>query len=171
VVWPALSGPSAVPAFFGSLGANLVRNAWSHAIIFCGHFPDGAETFDYTEEQLEGETRGDWYVRQLLGSANLDGGRLFHIMAGNLSFQIEHHLFPDVPSNRYHEIAPRVREVCEHYGLPYTSGPLYRQYAQVLIKIARYAVPGGGRSEASEPRDEEASPPATTERALKAVVA
>jgi NADPH-dependent stearoyl-CoA 9-desaturase len=171
LVWPALSGPSAVPALFGSLGANLVRNVWSHAIIFCGHFPNGAETFDYTEEQLDGETRGDWYVRQLLGSANLEGARLFHIMAGNLSFQIEHHLFPDVPSNRYQEIAPRVREVCERHGLPYTSGPLYRQYAQVLIKIARYALPGGGSSEASEPCDVEASPPAPGERALRAVAA
>jgi linoleoyl-CoA desaturase len=171
VVWPALSGPSAVPAFFGSLGANVVRNAWSHAVIFCGHFPDGAQTFDYTEEQLEAETRGGWYVRQLLGSANLDGSRLFHIMAGNLSFQIEHHLFPDVPSNRYHEISPRVREVCERYGLPYTSGPLHRQYAQVLIKIARYAFPGGGSAEASEPRDREADSPAPAERALKAVAA
>ncbi len=143
VVWPALAGPSAVPAFVGSLGANLARNTWAHAIIFCGHFPNGAQTFDFDEEQLQDETRGGWYVRQLLGSANLDGGRLFHIMAGNLSFQIEHHLFPDVPSNRYAEIAPRVREVCERYGLPYTSGPLYRQYAQVLARIARYALPGG----------------------------
>jgi NADPH-dependent stearoyl-CoA 9-desaturase len=168
VVWPALSGPSAVPAFFGSLGANVVRNVWSHAVIFCGHFPDGAETFDYSEEQLKGETRGGWYVRQLLGSANLDGGRLFHIMAGNLSFQIEHHLFPDVPSNRYREMSPRVREVCERYGLPYTSGPLYRQYAQVLIKIARYALPGGGPSEASEPCD---AAPAPSEPALKVVAA
>ena len=36
--------------------ANSVRNVWAHAIIFCGHFPEGAETFP--EEQLEGETRG-----------------------------------------------------------------------------------------------------------------
>jgi fatty acid desaturase len=171
VVWPALSGPSAVPAFFGSLGANLVRNVWSHAVIFCGHFPDGAETFDYPEEQLEGETRGGWYVRQLLGSANLDGGPLFHIMAGNLSFQIEHHLFPDVPSNRYQEIAPRVREICERYGLPYTSGPIYRQYAQVLVKIARYAFPGGGPSESSAPRDLEEAPPGPALRALNTVAA
>jgi fatty acid desaturase len=106
VVWPALSGPSAAPALLGSLSANLVRNVWTHAIIFCGHFPDGAETFDYAEQQLEDETRGGWYVRQLLGSANLDGGQLFHIMAGNLSFQIEHHLFPDVPSNRYRDYLP-----------------------------------------------------------------
>jgi len=171
VVWPALSGPSAVPAFFGSLGANLVRNVWSHAVIFCGHFPDGAETFDYREEQLEEESRGGWYVRQLLGSANLDGGRMFHIMAGNLSFQIEHHLFPDVPSNRYQEVSPRVRELCERYGLPYTSGPLYRQYAQVLTKIARYAFPGGGPSKASEPGDVEVVSPASGERRLNVVAA
>ena len=81
--------------------------AWARAVIFRGHFPDGAEIFDYKEEQLEHETRGGWYVRQLLGAANLGRGRLFHIMAGNLSFQIEHHVFPDVPSNRCQEISPR----------------------------------------------------------------
>ncbi len=144
VVWPALSGPSAAPALIGSLSANLVRNVWTHAIIVCGHFSNGAETFDYDEQELKDETRGAWYVRQVLASANLDGGRLFHIMAGNLSFQIEHHLFPDVPSNRYQEISPRVRDVCERHGLPYTRGPLHRQYGQVMIKIARYAFPGGG---------------------------
>jgi linoleoyl-CoA desaturase len=144
VVFPALAGPSAIPALLGAITANAARNVWSHAVIFCGHFPNDVETFDYTEEDLEDETRGGWYVRQLIGSANLDGSRLFHLMTGNLSFQIEHHLFPDVPSNRYAELAPRVREICERYGLPYTSGPLYRQYAQVLGKIARYAFPGGG---------------------------
>ena len=172
VVWPALAGPSAVPAFLGSVGANLARNAWAHAIIFCGHFPDGAQTFEYGEERLEDETRGGWYVRQLLGSANLDGSPLFHVMAGNLSFQIEHHLFPDVPSNRYHEIAPRVREVCERYGLPYTSGPLYKQYAQVLAKIARYAFPGGGSSAAaSDAPVAEAPTPLRPVRATSAAAA
>ena len=58
---------------------------------------------------IEGETRGEWYVRQMLGSANISGSKLMHIMTGNLSHQIEHHLFPDLPSNRYAEIAPKVR--------------------------------------------------------------
>jgi linoleoyl-CoA desaturase len=143
VLWPALSGPSAVPAFLGSLTANVARNVWSHAIIFCGHFPDDVATFEVDEAALDAETRGGWYVRQLAGSANLEGSPLFHVMAGNLSHQIEHHLFPDLPSSRYAEIAPRVREVCERYGLPYVSGPLPRQWAQVMRKIARYALPGG----------------------------
>jgi linoleoyl-CoA desaturase len=141
VLFPLLSGPSAVPALLGNVAANAVRNVWAHTIIVCGHFPDGAETF--TEAQLEDESRGDWYVRQLLGSCNLEGPPLLHLMSGNLSYQIEHHLFPDVPSNRYAEIAPRVREICERYGLPYTSGPLPRQYGQVLKRVLRLALPGG----------------------------
>jgi NADPH-dependent stearoyl-CoA 9-desaturase len=143
VVWPLLSGPSAVPTFFANATANVVRNVWAHTVIFCGHFPDGAETFDYKEADLEDETRGQWYVRQLLGSCNIEGSPLMHLMTGNLSHQIEHHLFPDLPSNRYAEVAPRVREVCERYGLPYTAGPLLTQYGQVLRKVVRLAFPGG----------------------------
>jgi linoleoyl-CoA desaturase len=139
LVFPALAGPFFAPVLVGNLTANFVRNVWSHAVIFCGHFPDG--TVQFTEEQLEGETRGQWYLRQMLGSANLDGGPLFHLMTGNLSFQIEHHLFPDLPSNRYSEIAPEVRELCAEYGLPYTTGSLGTQYLQVLKKINRLALP------------------------------
>ncbi|MFC5064423.1 fatty acid desaturase family protein [Actinomycetospora atypica] len=139
--WPLLSGLSAPTTLAANLTANVVRNVWTHAVIFCGHFPAGAETF--TEDQLEGETRGQWYLRQLLGSANLDGSPLMHLMTGNLSHQIEHHLFPDMPSNRYAQVAPQVRELCERYGLPYTSGSLPRQYAGVLRTIARLALPGG----------------------------
>jgi len=144
VAFPLLSGPSAIPALLGNLTANAVRNVWAHTIIVCGHFPDGAETF--TEEQLEHETRGGWYIRQLLGSCNLDGPPLLHLLSGNLSYQIEHHLFPDVPSNRYAELAPKVREICDRYELPYTSGSLPRQYAQVVKRVLRLALPGGGES-------------------------
>ncbi|WP_219419111.1 fatty acid desaturase family protein [Pseudonocardia nigra] len=142
LLFPLLSGPGFLHTAAANLTANVVRNVWSHAVIFCGHFPDGTETFE--EERLDGETKGEWYVRQMLGSANLSGGKLFHIMTGNLSHQIEHHLFPDIPSNRYAEIAPKVREICGRYGLTYTTGSLPRQYGKVLRKIARLAFPGGG---------------------------
>jgi linoleoyl-CoA desaturase len=122
--------------------ANVVRNVWSHAIIFCGHFPD--QTFMFTEEEVEDESRGAWYVRQLIGAANIDGSPKFHILAGNLSFQVEHHLYPDMPSSRYQQIAPRVREICEKYGLPYNTGPLRKQWGTVQRTIARLAFPGGG---------------------------
>jgi linoleoyl-CoA desaturase len=114
---------------------------WVHTIVLCGHIPEGAETF--TEEQYSGETRGGSYRRQLLGSCNLEGSRLFHVLSGNLSFQIEHHLFPDLPSNRYAEIAPQIRAVCERHDLPYNSGRLGRQYRSVYRQILRLAFPGG----------------------------
>jgi linoleoyl-CoA desaturase len=139
LLFPALGGPFFLPVLAGNLSANLVRNLWSHAVIFCGHFPDG--TVQFTEDQLEDETRGQWYLRQMLGSANLEGGPLFHLMTGNLSFQIEHHLFPDLPSNRYAQIAAEVRDLCAEYGLPYTTGRLHTQYGQVLRKINRLALP------------------------------
>ena len=121
--------------------ANVVRNVWAHSIIFCGHFPD--QTYTFSEDEVAEETRGGWYVRQLLGAANIDGGPLFHFLSGNLSFQVEHHLFPDMPSNRYAEVAPRVREICRRYDLPYNTGPLRKQLGSVHRTILRLAFPGG----------------------------
>jgi fatty acid desaturase len=121
--------------------ANLMRNVWSYAIIFCGHFPD--QTYTFTEEETAGETRGGWYVRQLLGAANIDGGPMFHVISGNLGYQVEHHLFPDMPSTRYGEIAPKVREICERYELPYNAGPFHQQLGMVQRTILRLALPGG----------------------------
>ncbi|XVQ10446.1 fatty acid desaturase family protein [Spirillospora sp. CA-255316] len=148
LAFPLLSGPQFGSTLAANLTANIIRNVWAHMIIFCGHFPGDVEVF--TEERLDGETRGEWYVRQMLGSANISGGRLLHLMSGNLSHQIEHHLFPDLPSNRYAEIAPRVRALCERYGLPYHTGPLARQVGSTWKKIVRYAFPGPRRS-APEP--------------------
>jgi fatty acid desaturase len=140
-VFPLLAGPGAPFVLTGNLSANLIRNVWSYMIIFCGHFPDGVE--DFSEEEVENETRGGWYLRQMLGSANLTGSKLFHILSGNLSHQIEHHLFPDIPAHRYAEIAVEVREICARYGLPYNTGPLHKQFGSVVKKIFRLALPGG----------------------------
>ena len=134
----ALTG-SFVQALLGTLTANAIRNVWAHAVIFCGHFPDGTDTF--TEEMIEGETRGDWYVRQMIGSANISGSKAMHLMTGNLSHQIEHHLFPDLPSNRYAEVAPKVQEICSRYGLPYTTGPLPRQVGSAWKQVIKLSLP------------------------------
>ena len=142
VVYPALSGRKGFKStLMADVVANIVRNLWSHAIIFCGHFPD--QTFMFTEEEVADESRGAWYVRQLIGAANIDGSPLFHVMSGNLSYQVEHHLYPDMPSSRYQQIAPRVKEICERYGLPYNTGPLRKQWGTVQRTIIRLAFPGG----------------------------
>jgi fatty acid desaturase len=139
LLFPALTGPLFPLTFAGNATANLIRNIWAFNIIFCGHFPAGVATF--SQEECEDETRGHWYYRQLLGSANITGGRLFHTMSGNLSHQIEHHLFPDLPARRYPELAVEVQEICERYGLQYNTGRLSKQLFSVASKICRMALP------------------------------
>ena len=123
----------------GNATANLVRNVWAFNIIFCGHFPAGAQTF--TEEECEDESRGHWYYRQVLGSANISGGPLFHVMSGNLSHQIEHHLFPDLPARRYPRSLPRCARSASATASSTTTGPLRQQLASVARKICRLALP------------------------------
>lgn len=159
VVYPALAGPQWRTTLAANVGANLTRNLWSYVIIFCGHFPDGAMHF--TEEEIEDETRAEWYLRQILGAANFEGGPLLHVMSGNLGYQIEHHLFPDLPSNRYGEISVKVKALCEKYDIPYTIGPLHRQYGQALRTIIKLSVPNSWTS-SDEP--EPPTPPRTRRR-------
>jgi fatty acid desaturase len=142
LAFPALSGrrgfKSTVKANFT---ANVVRNVWAYGIIFCGHFPD--QTYTFSQEETDNETRGGFYVRQLLGAANIEGSPAFHVLSGNLGYQVEHHLYPDMPSTRYAEIAPRVKDICARYDLPYNTGPFHKQFGGVQRTILRLAFPGG----------------------------
>jgi fatty acid desaturase len=144
VVHPLLSLPTG--SFGSTLAANfianVVRNLWSHSVIMCGHFPEGVETFELSSIP-DNETRGEWYLRQMLGSANISGSKAMHVMTGNLSHQIEHHLFPDLPSNRYAEVAPKVREVFDDYGLNYCTRPLVPQVYSAWHKVVRLSLPNG----------------------------
>ncbi|RBY75935.1 acyl-CoA desaturase [Blastococcus sp. TF02-09] len=139
LVHPLLSGPSFLSTLAATFTANVVRNLWSHSVIMCGHFPEGVETFEKTS--IDGETRGEWYLRQMLGSANISGSKAMHIMTGNLSHQVEHHLFPDLPSNRYAEIAPKVKDIFDRYGLTYHTAPLPQQVASAWHKVIRLSLP------------------------------
>src|SRR3954447_15970215 len=158
---------------YANLTANVIRNLWAHSIIFCGHFPD--QTYTFSQEETEDEKPGARYVRQLVGAANIEGGPLFHVMSGNLGYQVEHHLYPDMPSTRYGEIAPKVLEICKRYELPYNTGPLVQQWSMVHRTIARLALPGGkprkkpgpytgdiviGRGESRESADRDTTPSA-----------
>ncbi|GAA4376412.1 acyl-CoA desaturase [Nocardioides caricicola] len=146
VFYPALSGRAWKSTLAANATANLLRNLWSHSVIMCGHFPEGVQAFE--QESLDrNETRGQWYLRQMLGSANISGPRSLHLMTGNLSHQIEHHIFPDLPSNRYFEIAPRVRAVFDRFDLTYNSRPLVRQVASAWHKVVRLSLPNGWLAE------------------------
>jgi fatty acid desaturase len=119
--FPALSLRRWRRTLTANVVANLLRNVWAYLVICCGHFPDGADKF--TPATLEDETKPEWYLRQMLGTANFRAGPVLAFLSGNLCYQIEHHLFPALPSNRYAQIAARVQAVCTTYDLPYTTGP------------------------------------------------
>ena len=163
VVHPALSAAtftgSAGHTFTANVVANLVRNVWSNTVIICGHFPPGIETFE--KASIEGETRGEWYLRQMLGSGNIHGSKAMHLMSGNLSHQIEHHLFPDMPSNRYAQIAPKIRDLMERNDLKYVSGSLAKQVGGVYWKVVELSLP---------PKREGTTRRATVLRAAKKVI-
>jgi len=144
VVNPALALPfgAALPTLAANFTANLVRNLWSHSVIMCGHFPEGVETFE-KKAIPDKETRGEWYLRQMLGSANISGSKAMHLMTGNLSHQIEHHLFPDLPSNRYAEVAPKVKALFAKYDLNYHEAPLPAQVYSAWHKVVRLSLPNG----------------------------
>src|SRR5205814_1357795 len=133
VFFPLLAGPFFLPVLLGNVVANILRNLWTYVIIFCGHFTTDVETF--AKSSVAGESRGRWYLRQLRGSSNISGGRVLNLMSGNLSHQIEHHFYPDIPANRYAELAVEVRAICARYGQHYDTGSLPRQFGQVIWRI------------------------------------
>jgi NADPH-dependent stearoyl-CoA 9-desaturase len=139
VAFPALALWNAPRVLAGNLLANVMRNVWTFGVIFCGHFSDGVRF--YTVAETENEGRGEWYLRQLNGSANIEGGRAFHVMTGHLSHQIEHHLFPDLPASRYPELAPKVRAICERYDQQYITGNFVRQLTSVARQLVTNALP------------------------------
>ena len=155
VFFPALSLRRWRRTLKANLVANVLRNVWAYVVICCGHFADGAEKF--TPAALEGETKPEWYLRQMLGTANFRAGPMLAFLSGNLCYQIEHHLYPDLPSNRYAQIAQRVQAVCATYDLPYTTGPLARQYLLTLRTIFKLALPDRFLAATSDDAPETAS--------------
>jgi fatty acid desaturase len=143
VLYPALAGPFAPKVAAGNALANALRNGWAYAVIYCGHLTEATATF--SEEELAREDRAGWYARQAMGSSNFEASRVIHVLSGHLGFQIEHHLFPNIPAWRYPEMAPRVREICERHGLTYSTKPLASQFTSAMRRLVRHAVPARAR--------------------------
>jgi NADPH-dependent stearoyl-CoA 9-desaturase len=139
VFYPALAGPFAPKVLAANALANSLRNGWAYAVIYCGHLTERTATF--REEDLASEDRAGWYARQVMGSSNFEASRIVHVLSGHLGFQIEHHLFPNIPAWRYPEMAPRVREICARHGLPYGTGSLASQFTSAMRRLVRFAVP------------------------------
>ena len=101
-----LDGPATVRFYQRHLDPHRWRDG--RAVIAVAILPHEK----FSAAVVEEESKPDWYLRQMLGTANFNAGPLLAFSSGNLCYQIEHHLFPDLPSNRYAEIPTRVRALC-----------------------------------------------------------
>ena len=144
IFFPLLCWPVALQVLAGNFAANIIRNFWTSTIIFCGHFTEDVHTFSPSE--IENESQGHWYYRQILGSSNISGKKWFHILTGHLSCQIEHHLYPDVPAPHYREMSIKVQAVCARYNIPYNTGSFLKQYLTVIRRIIRYSSPSEAKA-------------------------
>ena len=147
VLYPALSGRRWRSTLAANATANLARNLWSHSVIMCGHFPEGVETFERRASSTSTRPAASGTSGRCSDRPTSPGPPLLHLMTGNLSHQIEHHLFPDLPSNRYAEIAVEVERLFQRYGLSYHSAPLLRQVGSAWHKVVRLSLPNGWLAE------------------------
>lgn len=122
-------GPAAsVNVLVNSLGAELLANLHSFLVITPNHAGDDLHRFDRKPTD-----RAEFYLRQILSSVNFTtGGDLRDFLHGFLNYQIEHHLWPDLPPSAYQRVQPRVKEVCAKHGVPYVQEPLVTRVAQLL---------------------------------------
>ena len=131
-VLPALFlplGPLAVgSAFVNSLGAEALTNLHTFLVVGPNHTGDDLYRFDSRPR-----SKAESAVRQVLGSANYaTGGDLVDYAHLWLNYQIEHHLFPDLPMLRYREIKPKVEALCAKYGIPYVQESVFTRVKKMI---------------------------------------
>ena len=83
----------------------------------------------------------DFLRRQVLTSRNVRGSRFVDFLLGGLNYQIEHHLFPNMPRPNLRYAQPLVREFCRQNDLPYTESTLFGSYAEALRHLHAVGAP------------------------------
>lgn len=132
VLLPALFLPFGTSIALCVLGnkllAECILNVHSFLVIGPNHSGDDIYRFDYHIGSRE-----EFYVHQVLGSANYrTGGDVVDQMQIWLNYQIEHHLFPDIPMLKYQEIQPEVRALCEKHGMPYVQESVFMRFKKMV---------------------------------------
>jgi fatty acid desaturase len=132
-------GPwAATSALVNSLFADLLTNLHTFLVVGPNHTGDDLYRF-----AARPTSRGEHVARQVIGSTNYAcGGDLVDFAHLWLNYQIEHHLFPDMPMRKYQQMQPRVRALCAKHGVPYTQEGVFhrfRKLVDVIVGNARMA--------------------------------
>jgi fatty acid desaturase len=83
----------------------------------------------------------DYLRKQVVTSRNVTGGWLTNTALGGLNYQIEHHLFPGMPSPNLGKAQPIVQAYCEEIGVPYEQTSLIESYRQALRHLHEVGAP------------------------------
>ena len=140
VFFPALAGSMFWKVLLGNWLAEVMRDVYSAATIYCGHIGDDVASYP---EGHKARSRGEWYRMQIESAHDFEVSRPISILCGGLDRQIEHHLFPALPPERLREIAPEVRAICERHGVRYKTGSWPAVLGKALRQIARLSRKGG----------------------------
>jgi hypothetical protein len=137
-----------------TVNATITATYWEVGRVIFEHEQRGASRAAYGEQlirrQLPRRCLGNLPAREFVGRRrrNLLAPELSRQRLGNRPpsrpCSSTHWSFPDTPSNRYPDVAPRVRALAARYGLPYNTGSLTRQFGTTTWTIWRLAFPGGG---------------------------
>ena len=143
LAFPALSGRKGFKSTLkANFTANIVRNVWAYAIIFCGHFPD--QTYTFSEEEVaERDARRAGTSASCSARRTSRAARSSTSSAATSATRSSTTSSPTCRARATPRSRRRVREICERYELPYNSGPLGRQLGTVQRTILRLAFPGG----------------------------
>jgi fatty acid desaturase/ferredoxin len=121
---PSFGWATGVLVFACLLLADLMTNAYSFFIIVSNHAGD--DIYRFEDECFDSDENA---LRQILGSVNYRTGSFLNdYLHGYLNYQIEHHLFPDLPPSALHRIQPRVRALCQAHGIPYVQQSVWRRF-------------------------------------------
>lgn len=137
LLFPMLPGAGYLKVASGNFLAKLFQNLYLEMILAISHLHKDAYIFDDTEN----ETKGEFYLRQVLATINFDSPAPYNVVYGAINLHIEHHLFPDLPPNRLREVAPKVKAVCEKYGVPYRTGSFFSQFLGVIENASLRSLP------------------------------
>ncbi|MCK5479367.1 MAG: fatty acid desaturase, partial [Methylococcales bacterium] len=125
---------AAISVLLNSILAEVFTNMHSFLVIVPNHAGDDVMMFEE-----KGKGRGEFYLRQILGSVNYPtGSDMNDFFYGWLNYQIEHHLWPDIPLSQYQYVQPKVKEVCEKHGIPYLQESVFKRlFKAVDIMVGR----------------------------------
>jgi fatty acid desaturase len=141
VFYPALAGPFFWKVLLGNWMAEVMRDVYSAATIYCGHI--GEDVSDYAEGS-RARGKGHWYAMQVESSNNFRVPKVLSVLCGGLDMQIEHHLFPTLPPHRLREISGEVQKICKRHGVTYRKESWPKTLSKALRRIGRLSRDSGG---------------------------